>query len=218
MRSARDFYRHVRRIGFRPATVIDVGVAWGTPELYKTFPDAYYYLFEALPVFEPSVRRILRRRRGEYWITALANESGERTIYVGAEPLRRAGASIYQQSETEGAAAIPIKLTRLDDAMAGKLMDAPALLKIDAQGADIEVLRGGQNTLRRCELVVAEAAFYPLDNPDNQVHKVIAFMDSIGFAVYDFFSPMLRPHDHATGQIDIAFAPEKGMLRKYKYW
>src|SRR5580658_5002833 len=49
---------HVRRLGFRPHTVIDAGVADGTPELYKTFPEAHYILIEPLAEFVPAFRRI----------------------------------------------------------------------------------------------------------------------------------------------------------------
>lgn len=32
------------RYGLRPATVFDIGVAYGTYELYRAFPDAHYHL------------------------------------------------------------------------------------------------------------------------------------------------------------------------------
>jgi hypothetical protein len=43
-------------LGFAPKTVIDIGVAQGTPVLYRNFPDAYYILVdplrEAVPYME----------------------------------------------------------------------------------------------------------------------------------------------------------------------
>lgn len=30
---------YLKRLGFRPRTVVDVGVAYGTPELYEAFPE-----------------------------------------------------------------------------------------------------------------------------------------------------------------------------------
>src|SRR5689334_20202559 len=36
----------LKRRGFQPRTVFDVGVAFGTFELYRAFPDAFYYLVD----------------------------------------------------------------------------------------------------------------------------------------------------------------------------
>lgn len=218
MRKAADFYNHLRALDFRPASVIDVGVAWGTPELYDAFPDAYYYLFEALPEFEGPVRDVLKNLRGEYHIAALANETGERQIYVGEAPIRRAGASIFHAEAMQDSHAVTLQLKRMDDILAGKTLDGPVLLKVDAQGSDIEVLRGGTQTVRQCEVVVVETGLHPFRNADNQVHKVIALMDSLGFAPYDFLSPLMRPYDNALGQIDVAFVREGGRFRRHPAW
>ena len=40
--------QHISSLGFKPATVIDVGVAYGTHELYKGFPKARHLLIEPL--------------------------------------------------------------------------------------------------------------------------------------------------------------------------
>src|SRR5258708_8787843 len=39
-------FRVLRRHGLRPATVFDIGVAYGTYQLYRAFPDAYYHLID----------------------------------------------------------------------------------------------------------------------------------------------------------------------------
>src|SRR3989442_12701698 len=47
---------NMRKRGFAPATVIDVGAAYGTPALYAAFPDAYHVMIEPLADYEPSLR------------------------------------------------------------------------------------------------------------------------------------------------------------------
>ena len=46
--------------GFNPYTIIDVGVAKGTPDLYDVFPDSFFYLIEPLKEFESDLIKILR--------------------------------------------------------------------------------------------------------------------------------------------------------------
>src|SRR5262245_52875429 len=43
--------RHLKERGFTPRTVIDVGVARGTDDLYEAFPDAKHLLIEPLGEF-----------------------------------------------------------------------------------------------------------------------------------------------------------------------
>ncbi len=47
-RSLAEVLAHARARGLRPGTLIDVGVAHGTPELYAAFPDARLLLVEPL--------------------------------------------------------------------------------------------------------------------------------------------------------------------------
>ena len=47
-RTAEEVLAHVAATGLRPGTIVDVGVAYGTPELYAAFPDARLLLVETL--------------------------------------------------------------------------------------------------------------------------------------------------------------------------
>lgn len=72
-----ESYALVSKLGFRPKTVIDVGVASGTEELYSAFPEATLLLIEALKQFEPNLISILQRYRGSYLIAAAGARTGE---------------------------------------------------------------------------------------------------------------------------------------------
>src|SRR3954453_1648496 len=75
-------FQQLRRIGLRPRTVIDVGVAAGTPELYETFSDSHFLLVEALPEHERHLTRIVREIDGEYVLAAAASTPGTLQIHV----------------------------------------------------------------------------------------------------------------------------------------
>lgn len=93
MREPEQLYAHLKSLGFDPKTVIDVGVAWGTPPLYEAFPRAYLFLFEALPMFEGILQSIVAKRPGQYQVGALSDHVGESTSSSGARTsLRRARA------------------------------------------------------------------------------------------------------------------------------
>lgn len=55
-----DFFEHLKKMGFEARTVIDVGVAYGTPQIYRAFPGADYVLVEPLEEFRPILESLKR--------------------------------------------------------------------------------------------------------------------------------------------------------------
>jgi FkbM family methyltransferase len=218
MREQKDFFAHLQSLSFQPATVIDVGVAWGTPELYDAFPKAYYYLFEVLPQFEPAVKNILKRLSGEHRMVGLSDREREDTIYVGQTAISQAGASIYRTAPAPNKDRCDIRLRRLDDELNDRTLARPILLKTDCQGADIAVIKGGAEVAQQCDVIIMEVGLFPYTNPDNQLHAVIAHMNTLGFVPYDVLSPRPRAHDGALGQLDVAFVKTDGAFRRYTQW
>src|SRR5579885_3625629 len=78
---------YIKRLGFTPRTIVDVGVAYGTPSLeshslYEAFPESYFILIEPLKEFEPYMREILKKYRGEYFLTAVGARDEKRIINI----------------------------------------------------------------------------------------------------------------------------------------
>ncbi|OKH19878.1 hypothetical protein NIES593_20265 [Hydrococcus rivularis NIES-593] len=77
-----ESYSLLYSLGFRPNTIIDVGVAKETPELYRAFPDSFVLLVEPLREFETELKHILKKYRGLYLIAAAGSETREVTFNV----------------------------------------------------------------------------------------------------------------------------------------
>src|SRR3546814_3291741 len=65
LRKAPAFFEAMTPKGLSPATVIDVGVGYGTPWLMEGFPDAYTVLVEPNEGFREPIERLMANRRGE---------------------------------------------------------------------------------------------------------------------------------------------------------
>jgi hypothetical protein len=52
----RPTLRRIKALGVEPATIFDIGVAYGTPELYAEFAQAKYFLVDPLPHSLPYMR------------------------------------------------------------------------------------------------------------------------------------------------------------------
>src|SRR5579872_1958345 len=59
--SLNQFCRHLRHLEYAPSTIIDVGVADGTLELHRNFPDARFLLVEPLEEFTPALEWLKAR-------------------------------------------------------------------------------------------------------------------------------------------------------------
>jgi 16S rRNA G527 N7-methylase RsmG len=57
-KTLKEILSHVKRLGFKPKTIIDVGVAYGTPGLYGVFDDVKYLLVDPLREYETVMQDI----------------------------------------------------------------------------------------------------------------------------------------------------------------
>jgi FkbM family methyltransferase len=209
-----DALQHLRRVGLKPSTIIDVGVAFGTPELYRVFPEPTYLLIEPLAEFEPNLKALLSTQiRGSYELAAAGAAPG-----VINMALRGEASSAYRDIDRSNAAAQTrqVPVTTLDDLCEQRALTGPYLVKVDVQGAELEVLAGAKTTLIETEVVILEVSLFQLSEGIPQFADVVQTMDGYGFATYDLFEGLARPADGALAQIDMAFVKTAGRLRQYQ--
>jgi hypothetical protein len=96
---------------------------------------------------------------------------------------------------------------------AQKALAGPYLIKVDVQGAELQVLAGAQRTLQEAEAVILEVTLFGTMIGGPQVYDVVSQMKECGFVVYDICGFEYRPLDGALSQIDAVFVREGGRLR-----
>jgi len=216
-----DSLNHVSNLGFKPMTVIDVGVAYGTPELYETFPNAKHILVEPLIEFKQYLEKITQKYDGEYVIAAASDKPGKIIINVQKNDLQ--SSAIFKEMDarhSESARGINREVTAitLDNLRSELNLKDPFLVKVDVQGAELKVLDGASKILEDTELVILEVQLFQFLEGCPQFYDTITYMKNHGFVVYDIFGGYERPIDGALAAVDIAFVKENGRFRRHHFF
>lgn len=197
-------------------TVIDVGAAFGnwTRVCIEVFPQAQYVLVEPLPQYDTYLSSLCHQYQNVTRIkAAVSDHSGQATFFFHADWV---GSSLLQ--ETEGPQiddrAIHVQTVRLDDLVEQQKLTGPFLLKIDVQGAELQVLSGATNILRQAEYILVETSLFKFFKDGPLLQEVIGYLQQHNFVVYDILNPQYRPLDNALGQVDLVFVPAHSILRK----
>jgi len=204
-RTLGEVLAHVTGLGLRPGAVIDVGVGYGTPELYAPFPTARHLLVEPLREYEPQLRPVAERIGAAVVYAAAGAEPGETTIHVHRAPTL---SSIHDAGRGDAAATVArtVPVVRVDELVRERGLPGPYVLKVDVEGAELEVVAGAEGLL--------ETSLFRHLGENPELADVVAAMRERGFAPYDIYGGHLRPSDGALAQVDVAFVREDGRFRR----
>ncbi|AHJ14411.1 FkbM family methyltransferase [Sulfurospirillum multivorans] len=201
---------------FYPEVVVDVGVAFGTGEIYEVFPESTIVLVEPLEECSHYLDAIANRYEDVHiYKVAAAKKSQKLSFFVHPDLV---GSSLYQESEgdvTDGECR-EVDAERLDVLCAEHVTGSrKVFLKIDVQGAELDVLAGYEKLLKNTEVIVLEVSLHPFFKHGPQLHEVIAYMHTKGYVVHGIFGFLHRPLDGALAQVDVAFVKQNGQFRQF---
>jgi FkbM family methyltransferase len=208
------FFTHLRRQGVEFNSVIDVGIAFGSPALYASIPQAKFYLVEPLPNCKPLLDNLARRLNAEVFNVAAGSSDGFIEFFVHSDV---SGSSAYKQLEGEffDGKKVTVPVRRLDSLIHVPL-ERPSLMKIDTQGAELEVLAGATGLLDQIDVLIIEASFHEFRKGAPEFHDIVIRMIELGFRCYEVLEGHYRAADNALAQVDLVFVRPDSKLRKIK--
>lgn len=173
-------YRRLRSRGLEPAAIVDVGAYEGgwTRAVLTVWPDLPTLMVEpqtAKAVYLDAVCRDLPNV--QYHQALLAAEAGRDVIFYEMET----GSSLYPENSNAPRRMASLTTTTLD-VVAAQFAFEGIFLKIDVQGAELDVLRGAKETLARTAAVQLEVPFMRYNSGAPSFLDVIHFMDERGFS------------------------------------
>lgn len=205
-------FKNLRKNGFNPSVIIDCGAYEGewTKEIKRIFPGSKILLIEALPEKEKYLAKIkMEYSNVDYEIALLGARPAETVEFYKMNT----GSSVFEEQSNVSRETISLPMKTLDQIVSARKINKISLLKLDVQGSEIEVLKGGLNTLRNSDMVLLECSFLQYNKGAPLFNEVLDFMSAQGFFVYDIGS-LFRWKGTALLQADIIFVREDSGLRQ----
>jgi len=210
------FGLHVlQALGFRPKGILDIGAFEGAfaRTARHFFAQSPILMLEAQPGKEVQLKAVTAQLPDvDYRIVLLGAENRADVAFhhVNAA-IDSSGSSLYDEQTHYPRDTISLPMRRLDDVLAempGREFD---LLKIDVQGAEIDVLCGGVRTLAGIEAIVIELSLLEYNKGAPLIGEVMRWLSEQGFALFDVF-PLSRLPAGALLQVDGIFLRRESSL------
>lgn len=192
------------KFNFQPKYVLDIGAnigMWNKTFQYY-FPQSKIISFEA----NPNCEEYLKKQLVDYKICLLGdkNKTDIKFYYMKNDKVTT-GASIYKENTSyyndDKYDTINLNMYRLDNIIDNEThID---LVKIDVQGAELNVIEGMSNILKNIDYIILEVSLMRYNENSPLFAEVIKFMDEKGFKVFSILE--INYINDISFQCDILF-------------
>lgn len=186
-----------------PRTIIDIGAASGTEDLYNVFKmkDYSYMLVEANPKWKESLK--------------VFSEAIIENVFCGEKDLEVEISDDGNKSSRYGNSGNKIKVPvkKLDDLIYKNNLEAPFFIKIDVEGSEIDVLKGATETLKKTEAIIAEAWVVPRIKGTPKISDLVSFMLQHDFVIFDIVAGA-NDNKRYLRQVDLIFVKSTSKIFK----
>lgn len=188
-----------------PTACLDVGANTGqfAIEWRKIFPACKITSIEPNPYCEKGLKKI----GVKYYQCGISDKIGELELILPKAKSNSKGASFYKEinfnslPDTE-ILKIKVPVTTLDNLFPNDIFD---VIKIDVQGAELDVINGGNLTLAKSSYVIIEVSLIPYNEGAPLADVIVKRMEDFNFFIQD----IVGRHTNKSGntiQLDLLFA------------
>lgn len=195
-------------------TVLDVGANTGqfAQDIHSTLPDARIYSFEPLKdCYKHLSNAMLHVPNFRAFNFALGDQDGE--VEINRSSFSPSSSILTMEDVTKEAFPFTddsweresVHIRRLDDVAKDIDLVDNVLIKIDVQGFEDRVIRGGQNTIRKAKVLIVEMSFESLYDGQPLFDSIYQAIRKHGFTYHGSAGQLLNPIDGRALQADGIF-------------
>ena len=189
--STQAYMLHVlQQRGFAFSGVLDIGAYEGEFSILarQFFSDAAVLMVEPQPQKRAGLDALATALGGDVRVESvlLGDEDCDgRAFHQLRTPFGSTGSSLYEELSDYPRDVLTLPMRRLDSLVRsheGRVFD---LVKIDVQGAELDVLRGASAMLGTVQALCIELSLHPVNRGAPLLAEVVATLDQLGFAMCD---------------------------------
>jgi len=175
----------IKDMGINPNAILDIGAHTGQFHSWskRVWPDVGVFMIEANPLHESVLDRIAMMNGDSYLITALGDEEREVTFYTRSDKPQTEGNSYYKEHNywdiPQLVQKTKVNLQKLDNIFEDDAVFE--LIKIDTQGSELDIMRGGKELASKASAIVLEVAYIEYNEGAPNDKEITDYMNDVGF-------------------------------------
>lgn len=215
----------LRNLGFAPTGILDVGAYEGDfcRTAKQIFKEAHVLMIDALAEKAPALEAVCRELgNAEYLIAMLGDqEMSAGSFFVAKTDTRpdlvKTGSSKYRENSN-----FPMEQRQLPQrtlaSILGERRLSWQLLKLDVQGAELDVVRGLGDYLSQVEVILTEMSLVEYNRGAPLMDAMLSEFRRMGFVLFDILEEH-RTRDGSLLQVDGVFVrPDSRFRRRPPFW
>jgi len=170
-------------------TIFDIGANTGeySKEMRTLFPAAHIYAFEPLGDCFAHLEATMHSDQRFHALNVALGDSNEESVIQRSSfhpsssllPMSDLHKKLYPKSKD--ATTENIRIMRLDDAVKDVSFETPLFIKMDVQGFEDKVIKGGLDTLAKASALQIETSFISLYESQPLFDDIYQLVRSLGF-------------------------------------
>jgi len=180
------------------STIIDVGAAVGEYSKAASFifPQAHIYAFEPIPDSFRKLENLSKKIKNIQCFNVALSDSvdvsefhlNEFSFSSSLLNMTKTHKKIFPFTNNE--TVIKVRTNKLDNVLEDLDLRKPILLKLDVQGAELNVLKGATESLNSIDVIQLEVNFMNFYEGQASIEDIISFLKSFGFSAFLQINPV----------------------------
>ena len=178
-----DYLRELSK-KYKPNSILDIGAHHGEFSKFckSLWKDVDLFMIEG----NDECDSILDNVPFDHCIVLLSDTNKEVTLYLNPNNLDCTGTSYYKERTRHYKNSIEVKKnTYTLDEVVEDIDKKYDIIKIDTQGSELDIIKGGLKTVQNCSYLIMEVPTLQYNEGSPLFDEIIEYMNNIGFSDHE---------------------------------